>query len=85
MVEAYGQSILLIEGDLRHPEFSKKVVRKTIDCFGKLDILILNQGDQFQQQSILDISNEQMYDTFEINIFSHFYMTKARITLYEAG
>lgn len=85
MVEAYGQSILLIEGDLRHPEFSKKVVRKTIDCFGKLDILILNQGDQFQQQSILDISNEQMYDTFEINIFSHFYMTKAGLPYMKQG
>lgn len=85
MVEAYGQSILLIEGDLRHPEFSMEVVRKTMDCFGKLDILILNQGVQFPQQSILDISNEQLYDTFETNIFPHFHMTKAGLPYMKQG
>jgi len=85
MVEAYGQSILLIEGDLRHPEFSMEVVRKTMDCFGKLDILILNQGVQFPQQSILDISNEQLYDTFETNIFPHFHMTKAGLPYMKKG
>jgi NAD(P)-dependent dehydrogenase (short-subunit alcohol dehydrogenase family) len=39
MVESYGQRILLIEGDLRQPDFSKEVVRRTIEGYGKLDIL----------------------------------------------
>ncbi|KOP80589.1 dehydrogenase [Lysinibacillus sp. FJAT-14745] len=85
MVEAYGQSILLIEGDLRHPDFSKEVVRKTIECYGRLDSLVLNQGVQFPQQSILDISNEQLYDTYKTNIFPLFYMTKAGLPYMKQG
>lgn len=85
MVEAYGQNILLIEGDLRNPDFSKEVVKQTIDCYGKLDILILNQGVQFPQDSIADISYDQLMDTYHTNIFPHFYMTKAALPCLKPG
>lgn len=85
MVESYGQRILLIEGDLRQPDFSKEVVRKTIECYGNLDILILNQGVQYPQESILDISDEQLEDTYRTNIFPHFYMTKAALPYLKHG
>lgn len=47
--------------------------------FGKIDVLINNCGVQYPQDSILDISNEQMRYTFETNIFSFFYLTKAAL------
>ena len=49
----------------------------TINTFGKIDILINNCGVQFPQNSILDISTKQLKDTFETNIFTFFYLTKA--------
>ncbi|GGH15246.1 SDR family oxidoreductase [Paenibacillus segetis] len=79
MVEQYGRRCLLIEGDLRQPEFSTEVVQRTIECYGKVNVLVLNQGVQFPQQSIMDISNEQLEDTYRTNIFPHFYMTKASL------
>lgn len=85
MVTAYGRNILLIEGDLRKPEFSPEVVEKTLAAYGKLDVLILNQGVQFPQDSILDISDEQLEDTYRTNIFPHFYMTKAALPHLEPG
>lgn len=85
MVESYGQRILLIEGDLRQPEFSKEVVRRTLECYGALDILVLNQGVQFPQESILNISDEQLEDTYATNIFPHFYMTKAALPHLKPG
>lgn len=85
MVEAYGQHILMIEGDLRDPDFSKEVIKRTLECYGKLDILILNQGVQFPQCGIEDISNEQLMDTYHTNIFPHFYMTKAALPFLNPG
>jgi NAD(P)-dependent dehydrogenase (short-subunit alcohol dehydrogenase family) len=79
MVERYGRRCLMIEGDLRRSAFSAEVVRRTLEWFGKLDILVLNQGVQFPQESIMDISDEQLENTYRTNIFPHFYMTKAAL------
>ncbi len=85
MVEDYGRNCLLIEGDLRQPAFSKEVVRNTLAMYGKIDVLILNQGVQFPQESIMDISDEQLEDTYRTNIFPHFYMTKAALPYLKPG
>lgn len=76
-VEKYNKRCLLIKGDLRDENFSQYIVNTTIKEFGKVDILINNCGVQFPQNSILDITSEQLKDTFETNIFSFFYLTKA--------
>ncbi len=85
MVESYGRRCLLIEGDLRRPAFSAEAVGRTLECFGKLDVLILNQAVQFPQESILDISDEQLEDTYRTNIFPHFYLTKAALPYLKPG
>lgn len=41
-------------------------------CFGKIDVLVNNCGVQFPQNSILDITSQQLRDTFETNIFTFF-------------
>lgn len=41
--------------------------------------MVLNQGVQLPQTSIMDISNEQLEDTYRTNIFPLFYMTKAAL------
>lgn len=76
-IESLGRRCILIEGDLRKEEFSKFIVDNVIKNFGKIDILINNCAVQFPQNSILDITSAQLKDTFETNIFSFFYLTKA--------
>ena len=77
IVESYGRKCVLIPGDLRDEKLSTYIVDVTINTFGKIDILINNCGVQFPQNSILDISTKQLKDTFETNIFTFFYLTKA--------
>ncbi len=77
LVESYGRKCILICGDLRDDKLSKYIAEMTMKYFGKIDILINNAGVQFPQDSILDITNEQLKCTFEINVFSFFYLTKA--------
>ncbi|CEP50655.1 SDR family oxidoreductase [Paraclostridium sordellii] len=76
-IERIGRKCILIPGDLKKEEMSKVVVEKTIKYFGKIDILVNNHGVQFIQESILDITAEQLDETFKTNIYSFFYMTKA--------
>ncbi len=84
VVESYGRRCLLIAGDLRDESLSSHIVQSTLHTFGKIDILINNCGVQFPQNSILDITSKQLRDTFETNIFSFFYLTKAVLPYLQA-
>ncbi|RYM04596.1 SDR family oxidoreductase [Sporolactobacillus sp. THM7-7] len=78
-VEALGSECLLIRKDLRDSESSKQSIAETMKKFGKLDILINNCAVQYVQKSLLDISDEQLLTTFQTNIFSYFYLTRAAL------
>ena len=73
-IHRLGGNCLLLQGDLKDRCFAKKCVEKTLECFGKIDILVNNHAVQFVQRSILDISPEQLHLVFENNIISYFYM-----------
>ena len=74
--EEFGQKCLLIPGDIRKERQCQKIVANTIKHFGRLNILINNAATQTEQKSITDINEEQLYETFETNIFSMFRITK---------
>ena len=73
-IHRLGGNCMLLQGDLKDRCFAKKCVEKTLECFGKIDILVNNHAVQFVQRSILDISPEQLHLVFENNIISYFYM-----------
>src|SRR5204863_3444745 len=50
-----------------------------------LDILVNNAAEQHPQDSIEDISADQLEKTFRTNIFSMFYLTKAALSHLKAG
>ena len=79
MVEAEGKRCILIPSDLRVPESATTVVEKTLQEFGKINILINNAAEQFPKESLEKISYDQLLDTFKTNIFPHFMVTKAAL------
>lgn len=85
IIEGLGKRCLLLEGDLRHENFSNFIVESVIKNFGKVDILVNNSAVELPQNSILDISAEQLKVTFETNVFSLFYLTKAILPHLEAN
>ena len=75
-IKAMGKSCLLIKADLGEETNCKKAIEKTIQQFGRVDILINNAALHWDADSILDISTEQLLNTFNANFFSYFWLTK---------
>jgi NAD(P)-dependent dehydrogenase (short-subunit alcohol dehydrogenase family) len=84
-VEEIGRQCVAIKGDLGNEDFCKSVINETIQYFGKLDVLVNNAAEQFVAESLLDISTAQLHRTFQSNIFSIFYLTKAALPYMPKG
>lgn len=81
----YGKQCLLIAGDIREEAFCKKIIDDTVHQFGRIDVLVNNAATQTEQQSLEDISTEQLRSTFETNIFSMFWVTKYALPHMQKG
>lgn len=78
-VEQQGRRCITIAGDVGEERFCEDAVATVRKEFGRLDILVNNAGEQHPQESIHDITVQQLEGTFRTNIFSFFYMAKAAL------
>ncbi|HEX2113214.1 MAG TPA: SDR family oxidoreductase [Alphaproteobacteria bacterium] len=85
LVEQEGVRCIAIAGDVGDENFCREAIKKTVEAFGHLDILVNNAAEQHPQESIEDITSEQLERTFRTNIFSMFYMTKAAMPHLQPG
>jgi NAD(P)-dependent dehydrogenase (short-subunit alcohol dehydrogenase family) len=76
LVEEHGANCLLLAGDIGDEEFCRAVVEQTLEKFNRLDILVNNAAVQYPQDSITDITAEQLEKTFRTNIFAMFFLIK---------
>lgn len=76
LLEKDGIRIHCIPGDISTEEAAKEVVRKAEKALGQIDILVLNAGVQNASHDLEEISKEQLYHTFETNVFSPFWMVQ---------
>ncbi len=84
-VEAEGRRALLIPGDVKYADFCREAVERTVEEFGKLDILVNNAAFQQHQKQLEDISEEQWDRTFRTNIYGYFHMAKAALAHLKKG
>lgn len=84
-IESLGGNCLLLAGDISDKDFCKKIVKDTIDTFGKIDILVNNAGVQYQQDELNCISDEQFDWTMKVNVYGMFYLTKEALPYMPCG
>jgi NAD(P)-dependent dehydrogenase (short-subunit alcohol dehydrogenase family) len=85
LIEKYGGRSLLLKGDIGDEAFCRASIQKTIDTFGKLNIVVNNAGTQTVQETIEEISEEQLERTFRTNIYGMFFLTKAAMPHLQEG
>lgn len=85
MVEKTGQKCLLIKADVRSREACFDAVKKTVDEFGKLNILVNNAAFQKSEKRLEDITEENLRTTFETNIYGYFFMAQAALPHLKSG
>ena len=66
-------------------QFCKQAVQKTVDEFGKLDILVNNAAFQLHTKNIEDLSEEHFDLTMKTNIYGYFHMAKAAVPHLKKG
>ncbi len=84
-IECMNGKCLLLRGDISNNNFCKEIVKKTIEEFGKIDVLVNNAGVQYQQDELTSISNEQFDRTMKVNVYGMFYLTKEVLPFLKSG
>lgn len=85
MVEEEGSECLLLSGDIRNRDFCTGSIRKVVDQFGGLNILVNNAAEQHPTTDFENLDLDLMKKTFETNIFSIFYLTQAALKCMNSG
>jgi len=78
-VENEGRRCILLPGDVADPEFCKDAVERTVDEFGKLDILVNNAAFQEHVNDLEELSDEHFDRTIKTNLYGYFYMARAAV------
>lgn len=78
-VEQAGRQCLLLPGDLAQRDVCLDLVDKTVQRFGRIDVLVNNAAFQMTHERLEDIGDEEWVKTFDINITAMFRICQAAI------
>ena len=79
LAEQEGRKCVVYPVDLRSAENCRQLIASVVSEFGQLNILVNNAGTQYPNEDITTLSDEQWLNTFDVNIHSMFFLTKAAI------
>jgi len=85
LVEDAGRKCFLIRGDVGEAAHCRALVQKTVEAFGRIDIIVNNAAHQMSFSSLEEISDEEWRRTFDTNISAMFYIIKAALRHMPAG
>src|SRR5215203_5425717 len=67
-VRQLGGEALLVQKDVILPEAASEIVRKTVEAFGRLDVLINNAGALIRRTPVADYTDEYVDAVLELNV-----------------
>ncbi|MNU14994.1 General stress protein 39 [compost metagenome] len=85
LVEKEGQKCILLKGDISKKAFRKNSLEKIAKEWKTIDILVNNAGIQFPKSDVEKISDDQINETFNVNIISMISFTRDCLKLMNKG
>ncbi|WP_083941984.1 SDR family oxidoreductase [Sanguibacter suarezii] len=85
IIESCGRKAVALPGDLTDDAYTGEVAQQAAAALGGLDILVNNAGKQVAVESIEELSDEQVEETFKVNIQAMFRITRQAVKLMPAG
>ncbi|QWA11925.1 SDR family oxidoreductase [Sodalis ligni] len=85
LIKEAGRNLVMLPGDLSDESVNIKTVENALNQLGGLDILAIVAGKQTAVDDIAELTTEQFRKTFETNVFSLFWITKAAVPHMPAG
>jgi NAD(P)-dependent dehydrogenase (short-subunit alcohol dehydrogenase family) len=85
LIEEAGRKALLLPGDISDLAHCREIVRRTVEAFGRIDILVNNAAHQSSIQSLDELADAEVELTFRTNIVAMFVITKAALPHMKAG
>jgi len=76
-IKADGGNAIAVQADLNKQSGVDDLVKKTVDAFGGVDILVNNTGGLIARKTIAEMSLEHWNDVMALNTTSTFLMVKA--------
>jgi NAD(P)-dependent dehydrogenase (short-subunit alcohol dehydrogenase family) len=84
-IEAEGRRGLLLSGDVADPDFCQQAVNRTMETFGRLDVLVSNAAFQEHVEDLDQLSLEHFDRTLKTNLYGYFYMVRAAVPVMQPG
>jgi NAD(P)-dependent dehydrogenase (short-subunit alcohol dehydrogenase family) len=85
LVEATGRKVVAVPGDIRQKSFCQELVKRTIEEFGRLDLLVNNAAFQRTYKELADIPEEEFDRTYRTNVYGTFFLTQAALPAMKPG
>ena len=84
-IEELGQRCLLIQGDLSQEYFCWEAISRTIQEYGRIDVLVNNIGIAIYRKTFEEITWDEMCKIFRTNIVSFIYLSKLAVPYMRKG
>jgi NAD(P)-dependent dehydrogenase (short-subunit alcohol dehydrogenase family) len=84
-VEDAGRRAVVLPGDLTDPAHCRRIVDRTVEEFGRVDVLVANAAFQMTYESIEEIPDDDWDRTLATNLSAFFHLAKAAVPHMPAG
>ncbi|KAI8908555.1 oxidoreductase [Gorgonomyces haynaldii] len=78
LVQKHGVKAIAVQADVSDPKAASELVKRTVEAFGRLDVVVNNAG-AFSGGAIQDVTDQEYHKVLGINVGGTFYVTRAAV------